>query len=379
MAVIRGQIDTGNILSSRLDFDWSGIYERKLNQATLAFFLQKLGKEQAIQPKFDHFEDELVTDTVTVKGAQTVTDTTIELDDASPVVVGDVLHNPATGENMYVSAVDTSANTVTVTRGFGGTTAAAIADDAELKNIGSTFVEGGTLANPVSSKVEQKTNYCQIFKKTVELTGTLLASKTLGTTNEETYRIDKAEREFLRGINYAFIYGSKSVGTLNGKPFRQTGGLIEWISTNVVDNSGNALTEGVWDDFLRQVFDYGDSDERLCICSSLALKAISGFAKNKLQVTRIGNQQYGVNVVSYVSPWGTVQLVHDRTLRGSVYGAYVFCLDLSKLKYKVLREVKFRRNVQDPGYDGVKHEFIAEVGLKVIDERSHGILKNFTA
>lgn len=377
MANIRGMHTTGNILADRLDFDWSGIFLREPNQSPLVVLLAKLAFEQARNPKFNHFEEEDVTDTVTVNGALTDAATTVVLDDNTSLVVGEVLHNPATAENMYVSAVDSGGTDITVTRGYGGTTAVAVADDQALRNIGPTAEEGGELAAAVASKVEIKYNYTQIFKKTISLTKTLGATQLYG-GSEETRLTAAKEREWKRAVNYAFQFGSRNLATLNGRPVRQTGGLLEWLTTNVTDNSGASLTEAQFEAFLATVFANGNSDTRTLIASPLLARIITNFAKDKLQVMQ-GPETYGIRISRYESVEGTVDIVRDRYMTGSTYGAWGWLLDLNNLKYKALRSVKMRRNVQNPGDDAIKHEIIGEVGLKVIDETTHGIIKNFTA
>jgi len=374
---IRGMHTTGNILADRLQFDWSGIYLRQPNQFPLVVLLAKLAMEQALQPKFNHFEEEDVTDTVTVDGAMNDSVTTMVLDDNTSIVVGEVLHNPLTGENFYVSAVDSGGTDLTVTRGYGGTTAAAVADDQDIRNIGPTAEEGGELASAVSSKVEIKYNYTQIYKKTIDLSKTLEASQLYG-GKEEARLIAAKEREWKRAVNYSFQFGSRSLGTLNGRPIRQTGGLLEWITTNVTDNSGASLTEAQFEAFLASVFQYGNTDRRVLIASPLLSRVITGFAKDKLQVFQ-GPETYGIRISRYESVEGTVDIVRDRLLKGATYGAWGWMLDLNNIKMKSLRSVKMRRNVQNPGDDAIKHEIIGEMGVKIIDERTHGIIKNFTA
>jgi len=372
MANIYQELDTLNILQERRDFDWTGIHIRWPNQNPLALLLSELAKEKAINPEYNHFEDELLADVVTVDGTQT-TSATILLHDATSIVAGEMLHNPRTGTNKRVQSVDQSANTVT----FASVTGETWNDNDEIINIGPTHAEGSTVADPVTTKVEKKYNYCQIFKKTISLTKTLQASGMRGPA-EEQHQVQMAEKHFDRAVEYAFMFGQRAESTLNGKPIRQTGGLIEWITTNVTDVHGTTLDESVFDGWLKDVFENGDTDTRIVLASPTLMQAITGFSKNRLQ-TVMGQNTYGLNITQYISPFGTVKLIMHRLLKGNVYGSYGICLDLNNLKYKWLRDVMLRRNIQSDKDDEIMHEIISEVGLKLINEKAHGIIYDFTA
>jgi predicted AlkP superfamily pyrophosphatase or phosphodiesterase len=158
---------------------------------------------------------------------------------------------------------------------------------------------------------------------------------------------------------------------------RQTGGLLQWITTNVTDVGATTLDEETFEGWIKDVFENGDTDERLCLCSPLLMQAISGWAKTKLQMTQ-DETTYGMRIYRYVTPFGDINLLMHRLLKGNTYGSYGIILDLNNIKYKALRNVLLRRNVQNRKDDEVSHEIISEVGIKVIDEKSHGIIKNFT-
>jgi hypothetical protein len=354
---------------------------RYVNQFPLPLLLNKLAKEKATNPKFDHFEDELLPDTVQVNGALGTTEVSLVVDDSSSVAVQEVLHNPKTGENMYVS-VNNGTTTLTVTRGYGTTSPGNIANDQVLFNIGPTWAEGTSLAEPVTTKTEQKSNYCQIFKRTIALSKTLVASTLYGGP-EETLETIKQEQVFLRQINYALQFGARHHASTDAT-LRQTGGLLEFITTNVTDCSASTLTQNTFETFLQNCFEMctdSASNSRILLASPLLCRIISGFAGAKLALqTQGANQTFGVNVTEYISALGQrVNIVCDYLLKGTTYGSWGWLLDLNSLKYKYLREVTMRRNVQSPGDDAVKHEIIAELGLKIINERAHGILKNFTS
>lgn len=381
---LRGKVDTTEILQSRRDFDWSGIHMKYVNQFPLPWLLageNGINKEKATDAKFNHFEDEIPGDTITKNGAANDSKTSgLVFDSVDHVIAGDIIHNPKTNENMLVSSVDTGANTVDVTaRGLGGTSASAIDNDQVFFLIGTSFAEGTGAATAVTSKVSLEYNYCQIFKRSVNLTKTLAASTLYGGAQEK-HEIEKQEYRFERDLNYALQFGSRSASETNQ---RQTGGLRDWISTNVSDCNGETLDQSTFDTFLKDCFSStvgtSETGKKVIIGSPLMMERINDFANATLRTQNPGGDiRFGVNVVTYINAHGVVDIYQDKLLKGDTYGYWGWCLDLGLLKYKYLRDVTLRRNIQNPETDAIKHELIGELGLKLIAEEGHGIIKNFT-
>lgn len=379
MANLRGLVDSMEVLQNLRETDWSGIFMRYVNQFPLPYLLNRYGKEKVTDPKFEMYEDELLPDTCQVNGALPLTsETSVVLDDSSMIPVGALLHNPIGGEIMRVTA-NNGTTTVTVVRGQGSSTAAAIADNQVLFILGTSFAEGTSPAAAVTTKTETVYNYCQIFKKTINLTKTLQATSTKG-GDWEKRKLLQAEMEFMRDMNYALQFGSRSSSESNQ---RLTGGLLQFITTNVTDNSAAALTQSAVDLWLQNCFAFTTDravQRKVVIGSPLFTRCVTNFANGKLQVQQVkspdGKTQFGLNVIKYISPSGVVDIVEDKLLKGTTYGAWAWCLDIDQVKYKYLRDVTMNRNLPTED-DAVKHELIAEAGLGLVNEKSHGILKNF--
>ena len=379
MANIRGMVDSMEILQNLREFDWSGIFMRYVNQFPLPWLLHQYGKEVADDPKFTMFEDELLADTCTVDGEIAATITTLVLDDSSMIPVGAMLHDPSTGENMKVT-VNNGTTTCTITRGEGASTAATITNNQVLFIIGTTFAEGTAPAAAVTTQTAETYNYCQIFKKTVHLTKTLQAMKTRGGSWEKR-KLLQAEMEFMRDLNYALQFGSRSTSESNQ---RLTGGLLQFITTNVT-SPGAALTQATVDSWLQSCFAVTTDravQRKVVIGSPNFMQAMTNFASAKMEVQQVqgggaNNTQYGIRVMKYISPSGVVDMVEDKLLKGATYGYWAWCLDIDQIKYKYLRDVTMNRELPTED-DATKHELIAEAGLKLVNEKAHGILKNFT-
>jgi len=378
---IRGMVDTMEVLQARRDFDWGNtIHMLYANQFPLPYLLYKYGKEPATNAKFDVLQNELPPDTIQINhgGGYNSIATSLVFDDVTNVIAGDIIHLPRTNENCDVSTVTTGTNTLVVVRGAGSTTAAAINDDDVFFLIGTAFAEGSSPATAVTTKVEDKYNYCQIFKETVNISKSIAASTFYG-GNEEQRQLNIKQHHFEKKLNFALQFGSRSASESNR---RLTGGLRYWISTNVKDCGTATLSKALFDDWLRMMFEkkVGDTvmERKIIIGSPMLIQRVNDFTEATIRTENpAGDLRYGFKVVEYVSPHGVVELYRDRLLSGTIYGYWGWGLDLGLLKYKYLRDVVLRRNLPTED-DAIKHELIGEIGLKLVAEEAHGIIKNFT-
>src|SRR6059058_3315584 len=89
--------------------------------------------EDALLPNSDQINDSTY--------GNATTDTQFVVDHADRFRVGDQIKVTTSNEVMLVTAVNTGTNTLTVTRGYGGTTAAALADNQPLIILGNAALE----------------------------------------------------------------------------------------------------------------------------------------------------------------------------------------------------------------------------------------------
>lgn len=297
----------------------------------------------------------------------------------------DLIKNPTTGEIMLVLSAGTSA--LTAVRGYAGTSAVSAAANEELVILGSAFQEASTSSMLVtkSTKVSNQYNYVQIVRKSVELSRSLNATNLYG-GNDRDYQRKKKGIEMMRDIERIFLFGGRNeyVGAAASEAptltstRRTTGGLTQFISTNNTDMSGT-MTETEFEAFLRTIFLYGENT-RVLFCSPLVLSIISLWAQPKLQMLP-KDQTYGIAINQYLSPQGTVNLVRNMLLEGNVYGGYAFGLQMSELTYRFLqgRDIKFETEIQNPGDDTLKDQYIGEIGLEIHQENLHGYISGAQA
>lgn len=349
----------------------------------LTGFMSKLKQEVTDDPKFNIFQKGLPTQKALVSGSQTSGDTTIELQGSNQNTLfkpGHAVLNLRTFEIIWITA-SSVANTLTVIRGKGGSAAAAMNDGDELFIIGSHHEEGASVPTAIAYDPTVVYNYTQIFRNSLFLTRT--ATKTRLRTGDA---IREAKREALElhaiEMEKAFLFGDRqevTSGTL-GQPDRTTRGFYNYISTNVKDFSAGVDVDS-WENFMEDVFENG-STEKLFLCGNRALNVLNklGRAHYHVEVTP-GDQTYGVQMLTYVTPFGTLQLkTHPLLSASATFNSWGFVVDPSKIVYRFLTgsDTTYKENCQTPGDDAMKNEFITEAGFELQFEECHGVAKTMS-
>ena len=358
--------------------------------APLQALLAMTSSESTDDPKYNHFRDELPNRTIVVNGALNSSATTLtfdnDTDDEGFLVKGVVIHNHTTGENLLCTADgNTSANTVAISRGFGGSTAAAVADNEVLSIAGFADQEGGTAPTAISFDPTTDYNYTQIFKTAVQVTGTL-QNTYLRTGDKEQEQLTKALKLHMGDIERAFFFGSR--GIANGStasPTRSTGGLLSSI-TNITDCASatattNKMTEKEFDKFLiEDIFAYG-SNEKVAFAGPRVITNMMEVGKNRWQPTQVDNA-YGVAFTRYTTFAGDLLVyMHPMFRQISALSQEMVILDMNHLNYRYMdgRDTQLIRDVQTNDFDGVKHMYMSECGLEMTHSKVHHRIKNWSA
>ncbi len=293
--------------------------------------------------------------------------------------VGDVVKNARTGENVIVTAI-TDADTIAVSRAFGSTAAAAMNAGDGLFIVGNANEENGGARNVNTTRSVGQTNYTQIFKTTIALSGTEDSAKLYGGRDLPYLRSKKATEHAL-DIERAFWWGQKKSDTsgTQGHPRRATGGVQEFVEAgnSYIQNQGGALTAPDLNTFLREGFTYGNS-RKMLFAGGLLLQAINEIARGQI-LTSTGDTQYGVKISKWMTAFGEIDIVHN-PLFVEEYAGYGFLLDMECFKYRYMegRDTRLMTNIQSPDVDGIVDQYLTECGLERKQAPRHAILKGVT-
>lgn len=314
--------------------------------------------------------------------------TELVVDTESLFAVGQLVTVPRTGEIMYVSSLPGSSK-IKVTRGYSGTTKAALVDNDPLYILSRVAEEGDTSFAARSNNPAPKTNLTQIFRTSIEATGSWMSSQNMTSPHDWVFQHRVKNREHLIDIENAALFGHKGEATgPNGKPIRTTGGATAFLTQNNQD-AGGTLTEAELSSWLRSLTKHGR--RKVVFASPLVLDVINNYAVGKLQVVQSENPTdatYGIEVTKYVTANGRINLIRHELLEGTVWGGMAIAVDYDRAApgWRYLtggpggsRDTKLLTNRQESDRDGQKDEILTEGGFTFPLVSTGGILTGVTS
>ena len=221
----------------------------------------------------------------------------------------------------------------------------------------------------------------QIFKTSIALSGTEEKANLYGGP-DLPYQRAKKGTEHMLDIERAFIWGEKKYDTngVQGHPRRTTGGVLEFILQGqaYVQNQGGAITAPDFGVFLREGFTYG-SNQKVLMCGGIVLNAISEIARGQIRM-RPNETSYGMQISEWVSPQGTITIVHN-PLFVEEYAGMAILMDMDCFRYRFMdgRDTVLKTNVQAPDIDGLIDQYVSEVGLERKQAAKCALLLGVTA
>lgn len=389
MADVQGMRGTGNITQALRKTDFHReILELEPDAAPLTVLSGRIGSEPTVNPEYKWAESQLESrfDQINNGAGYTNVATSLVVDTGTKFHVNELWKVTRTGEVFRVTAVAT--NTLTVVRGIGtGGTGVAILDNDDLLKVAIAKQEGDDVDSAVSVNPSVVTNYCQIFRRTYSTTETNRIAATFTSPADFDYAGKHAAIEFKKDCELAYWHGKPSEDTTGTHPRRTTGGVFNYVVTNIT-SVGGAMTETVFFGGLRGPFRYGKKQKTL-FCSQLFADVINTYPRSKIQeIQADAETTYGLNVMRFVSPQGTLNVVIHYLLEAGPsqpeFGGYGVLLDLSQVRARHLmtergsRDTHIIENRQGPGIDGRTDEILGEKGLVFGLEKCHGIYKGVT-
>ena len=381
--ITQGQRKVASVASARIPVQE---VEKLINVsediAPLTVMLDKPGKTHIVRaPTYVHYETDELPIGLTLGAAgqgSGVTTLALAANGAKRVTVNTLLLAQRTGEELRVTAVNTSANTVDVDRGVGGTSAAALNANEVISMHSFAAPDGDTSPESVTSEPTVVTNATQIFRASFEMSRRLRGLETYASDEE-----DRVSRDALRHLNImreqTFLFGpgiSLTDPTI-------TGGVFHWLSTNVTNQAGVALTESgfytiVQNWFLRN----RNRDKMVLFAGENLLKAMDGFGRDVLRYTP-DTTVLGVKVKGYQTAFGTIMLKPhglmtrlggDDTAANKGAASWAIGLNMERVgraQYGSEGALTLNKDIQENDRDGSKAEWISDEGLWLGNEKAH--------
>jgi hypothetical protein len=381
VSTITGQVSDNTILADERVIDMDDVIkylDPEVSQFTT--MLQQVASADAFNSKVEWLEDELFPRlSAVVTGGNNVA-TTIVVTAGQGVYfrAGDLVRDSATGECVKVSSVAT--DTLTISRGIGAVAAATITAADQLVIIGNASMQGAGLGTRLVTKRVMQYNYCQIQRNPYGFVNTLRASKLYGGPEPDKERRKKAI-EHKRALELTLFFGARGLDTTGTNPVGYSGGIIEYISTNVKDAGQAALTKANMDSYLKDILQHGSENKVMFAAPTVAMQ-LSGFLRDAWQPITTDMRLFGAKVDAWISgaygyrlPVVVKRDWNDFATATKQYGGFAFIVDMDYVKLRPLRNTQLLRDRQANDSDSYDEEYLTEFTLEFQHERAHGLIK----
>ena len=319
------------------------------------------------QVEHQWYEDSMFGTKSVVTAAASASATSVTVADDEPFRVNQVVE--VNEELLLVTAVNAGTKVLTVTRGYGGTTAASIAEGTEIT---VQFVEGSEGADARAARYKarvRKSKLTQIFDDTVEISGTAAAVSNYGIDDLYEYEKDKKLLELGLQLEKALIGGVRyENGTV-----RQMGGLRKAITTNVRDLAGAALSLEAVSDSLQSIYTKGGFNgggNYEILVPATQKRVVSKFSDNAVQIERADGGRG--TVVSYVT---TDFGVFPVSINDNLKADEALIIDKNRTMIRPLKGREFTHEYLGKKGDYYAGQIVGEYTLELHQESAHARIK----
>jgi len=329
-------------------------------------------------------EDALLPNADAVDGAHDDVEVAIAVLNPARFREGDILRVDSTGEMLLVTAV---AAGLTVMRGYGGSTAANIADAAQLTIIGNAALEGDDAPDARFTNRSRQTNYTQIFTAAVEVSGSQQAAHLAAVHDELDYQKQLRLREQLRDLENTVLNGVAPAANPEGSSSvrRSMNGVIHYIENaaapNVFINDTGGFPAGGGagsDELTEQQLNTAMRETWQDASSHIDTIVVGGFQKRRINSFITASRGYDANddkyrdlVSVYESDFGVCRVVLSRWMPADT----VLLLDSSRIDVLPLDGRSFHyKPLADTG-DRQRGQVIGEYTVEVRNGEAHALIR----
>lgn len=326
-------------------------------------------------------------------GRQDVTTTgtgvTVGVADGSNYIPNMILLVEETGEHMFVSA--TNGNSLTVRRGFAGTTVVALTTSMHVQLIGNAHEEASNRPTAITQQGHPRSNVTQIFRNAWAVSGTATAVK-FRTGNKVAQNRQHCAQYHAEDIERSFLWGRKHIETINGRPFRTSDGILTQISQygGVVETANTGSTAGNLsrvdlEDFMRRIFAKnikGQPNERIAFCGDIVLQVLNQMAMlDGTYYLKAEETKLGIKITTLLTPFGTLKLMtHPMMSVNPIWAHELYVLHPGGINKRILRDT-FEQNYDQNGnkLNGVDADegiVTTELGFECKAAQTMGIFRN---
>jgi hypothetical protein len=334
---------------------------------------------EATSTHHEWMEDELLPNKDVVSDASIsnpLTETSFDVAHGGRFRIGDQVQVEGSGELMFVTGV--SGDTLTVVRGYAGTSKENLVTGRVVNIIGNAALEGDDRPAARFTTRSRRGNYTQIFTAAVEVSGTDAAASQLGIADELDYQKQERLRELVRDLENTVLNGGQTASNPQGtsEVRRTMKGILSGLSTNIFRvgetgfPSGSGLDEEKLNHVLRKVWEVSSGRVDLIV--------VNGYQKRKINGFMAANRSFGPTdetfrdkVDYYESDFGVCRIVTSRWMPQDG----VLFLDSSRVSVLPLAGRSFHFKPLATSGDYECGELIGEYTLELKNEGAHGMIR----
>lgn len=259
----------------------------------------------------------------------------------------------------------------------------------------NAVVEGDDVTSFTAAvATDRLANYTQISRKDVLISGTLEKLDKAGRRSEIAYQLSKRGAELKRDIEASALANQAAVAGSMPSTARRTAGLPAFLRTNdnrgvggadptvsnglvnaaATDGTQRAFTEAMLKDVIQKVWTEGGTPKMLMVGpgNKVVASTFTGIADIRFNLTAPKTAAIIGAADVYVSDFGQVSIVPNRFQRNR--DAFVLDPDFAELCWlRPITQVELAKTG-----DAEKRMLIGEWGLKVKQQKAHGIIADLS-
>jgi len=279
-------------------------------------------------------------------------------------------------ELMYVSSVST--DTLTIVRGYGGTSNVSHADTLAVTKATIARLEGADYDTGHTTVVTRNINYTQILSEAVKVSGSDMVQDHYGINDIMAYNIAKliggGSGIGTKGkagslailLQKTFYHGYKAAGSASAS--RAMGGYEQFVTANVTNLLSAALELRHIYDLMELCFLAGGMPDTIIVNTHLRRK-ISTFFEGSIRTER--TEETGGSVIKTIdTDFGSLEVVLDRFCPTD----RLYLAEKDKMGWVSYRPFNVFDRASTGDYE-VK-EVLGEFGFVVQNQTAHGLIKN---
>ena len=339
---------------------------------------------QATSTIHEWLEDSLLPNTDAVDDASITnpaTETTITVAHGDRFQEGDQIKLQGKDEVMLVTAV--SGDDLGLVRQYGGSPSSNVEDGDVIQILGNAALEGDAAPGSRFTNRVRKQNYTQIFTASVEVSGSQLATQSIGVADEMDYQKQERLRELLRDLENCVINGYAASANPQGDAStrRTMRGIVASIVSNrfepgsgvMPDGDGagsDLLNEAVLNAALREIWEQSAGSVDTIVCNGFQKRRINEFLSSSPRVME-HDGVFGSMVDVYESDFGVCRVVLSRWAPPDS----VLLLDSARIDVPPLSGRSFHFKSLASAGDSEVGQVIGEYTLELRNENAHGLIQ----